>query len=119
MKTLTFREFQATAKVVRLAEVDGYGDCLPADSKATGVMYEGGLCIEDARSWPDRSRATAPAQWYLLLGNGEFMSDDRSDLEQLLYEYGAGECFEAPEGVTFPEGEWSPEAKALIATLPR
>lgn len=98
MKVMTFREFQNSGRVMRLAEVPGYGDDLAADSKVTGVQYEGGFVIEDVLSWPYAEHLGPHyRRWHLILGNQVFASDDRADLEEKLYGHAvAVGCFDAP-----------------------
>jgi hypothetical protein len=92
---MTFREFQATGVVRRLAEVPGYGDDLATDSPVLGVVYLGRLCIEDCGSWPGIRNAPLDSldrgQWYLAVGDAEHTADDRSVLEEILYEHAVAE----------------------------
>jgi len=101
--TDSFARFQATRRKVTKFP-DHYRD---GETTAGGMLYLGRLCIEDTETWAptvmgkgvltrsDKGRTVGRygGRWYLMLGNAEYLDDDLSKLEGLLYEYAVAEGF--------------------------
>ncbi len=75
-----------------------YMDCTDPASTSGGRVYCGCLVIEDTRTWSQAGRDYASAhgqvgRWYLLIERSEYMDDDLSTLEALLFNYAIREQF--------------------------
>jgi hypothetical protein len=84
---MTIEQFQATRKLV--PDLGTSTDNEALDGRP-GYLYEGALCIEThCADW-----AGSPAdtyQFFLVIGNQEWLSNDLSELEARLYEYAVSE----------------------------
>lgn len=100
---MSFAQFQATRVWTDdlSKSVENFIENEDARKPACGNVYLGGLYIEHAgENWTDEARARG--QWYLMICNEQYISDDLESLERKLYRFavgfGWGETFAEKEG---------------------